>query len=172
MIILSADNLKWLNTDDDSPGDLCAHSTVRFSIDGLDIVTPEDEWTVSASAIYLLRTLDRDHTKNEPVGQHLFPCCGHSMYDTADSNDVLIVGCPNGIDATIEHINDNIRITADNGESRIVSKSEWKNAVLKFSAAIRKFYDSSVEKIPGDDVARDGFNKMMLEWERRHLRQI
>jgi len=171
MITLSADNLTWLNTNDDCPEDLCAHAKVRFSVGGLEIVAPDDEWTVSASAIYLLRTLERDHTKDDPVGEHLFPCCGFSMYEGDDSEDVLIVGCNNGIDATIEHLKEGVRITADCGESRIVPEPEWIDAVLNFSGAVREFYESSAQKIPGDDVARAGFNRMMLERERRHPRQ-
>ena len=171
MITLSADNLTWLNTDDDCPEDLCAHGTVQFSINGLEIVTPSDEWTVSASAIYLLRTLERNHTKDTPVGEHLFPCCGFSLHEVDGSDDVLIIGCPNGIDATIEHLDDKIRITAASGDSRTVAKSVWVEAVFQFSDSVRGFYDKSAEKIPGDDVARDGFNRMLLEWERRHPRQ-
>ena len=170
MITLLPEKLTWLNTEDDCPGDLCAHSAVTFSVDGLEIATPSDEWTVSASAIYLLRTLERNHTKENPVGEHLFPCCGHSMYVVDDSDDVLIIGCPSGVDATIEHFDDQIRITADSGEFRNVPKLQWIEAVLTFSSAIREFYDSSAEKTPGDDVARDGFNRMLLEWERRHPR--
>ena len=170
MINLLAENLTWLNTDSDCPGDLCAHGSVKFSVDGLEIVNSSDEWTVSASAIYLLRTLERNHTKEDPVGEHLFPCCGHSMHAVDDSDDVLIIGCPSGIDATIEHFEDEIRITADSGEYRSVPKTQWVDAVLKFSSTIREFYDSSVEKTPSDDVARDGFNSMLLEWERRHPR--
>lgn len=168
MITLTPTNLKWLNTDGDCPEDLCAHSTVQFSVDGLEIVAPNEEWTVSASAIYLLRTLERDHLIDDPVGEHLFPCCGHSMFNVEDSDDVLIVGCPNGIDASIEHLDDKVRITSDSGESRIVLGSEWNTAVLEFSQSVREFYESSADKIPGDDVARDGFNRMLLEWERRH----
>ena len=171
MITLSADNLTWLNSDDDCPGDLCAHSTVQFSVNGLEIVTPVDAWTVSASAIYLLRTLERNHTKDAPVGEHLFPCCGFSMYEIDDSEDVLIVGCPNGIDATIEHLDDKIRVTAESGESKTVAKSVWIEAVLQFSGSVREFYDTSAKKTPSDDVARNGFNRMLLEWERRHPRQ-
>ena len=171
MITLSANNLTWLNTTGDRPEDLCAHSKVRFTVDGLEIVAPDDEWTVSASAIYLLRTLERNHTKDDPVGEHLFPCCGFSMYEVDDSDDVLIVGCATGIDATIEHISDQVRITAESGESRTVPKSEWIQAVLQFSNSVRDFYESSAEKIASDDVARDGFNKMLLEWERRHPRE-
>jgi hypothetical protein len=170
MITLSADNLTWLDTDGDSPDDLCAHSTVWFSVDGLEIVAPSEEWTVSASAIYLLRTLERSHTKADPVGEHLFPCCGFSMYAVDNSDDVLITGCPLGIDASVEHLGDRIKITAESGESKSVPKSQWFNAVLQFSASIREFYDSSAEKTFGDDVARDGYNKMMSEWERRHPR--
>ena len=90
------------------------------------------------------------------------------MFEVDDSDDVVIMGCPNGIDATIEHISEGVRITAECGESRIVPNAEWVDAVYNFSGAVREFYESSAKKLPGDDVARSGFNRMLLEWKRRH----
>ena len=160
-----------MNTTDDCPTDLCAYGKVQFSIDELEIVVPTEEWTLSAATIYLLRTLERDHTFENMAGGPLFPCCGFSMYDTEDSEDVLIVGCPNGIDASVLHENGAVKVTVQTGESKLISETVWKEAVLNFSTEIRRFYDSCAEKIPHDDVARKGYDKMLHEWQRRHPRK-
>ena len=70
----------------EDPNDLCAHGTVEFSVDGVLLVTPEDgEWTVSATGLYLLRTLTDDHTPEASVceGNLLFPCCAFSVWPLA-----------------------------------------------------------------------------------------
>ena len=170
MITLKAETKTWLGTSDDCPSDLCAHGTVRFSVDGMTVVTPDDEWTISAAAIYLLRTLKNNHTPETPVGEHLFPCCGFTMYDMDGDDDVLIMGCLNGIDCSVLHRGESVDITTLAGETRSVSRTEWENAVLHFSADVRSFYDGSADKTPYDDVQRKGFAKMMSEWERRHPR--
>jgi hypothetical protein len=170
MITLQAETKTWLNTSEDCPSDLCAHGTIRFSIDGMTVVSPDNEWTISAAAIYLLRTLDNSHTPDAPVCEHLFPCCGFTMYDMDGDDDVFIMGCVNGIDCSVIHRDDSIEITTVSGETRSVSKTEWKKAVLHFSSDVRGFYDASADKTPHDDVERKGFAKMMSEWERRHPR--
>jgi hypothetical protein len=77
MITLVPTRLHWIKDDGtDDPCDLCAHSPVQFEIDGNTLVAAEDgDATVGAAAIYLLRTLEQDHTDDNPVGDHLFPCC-------------------------------------------------------------------------------------------------
>ena len=73
MITLKTESLNWLDTTNDCPTDLCAHGTVQFTIDDLEIVVPTDEWTVSAATIYLLRSLERDHPFDNIAGGPLFP---------------------------------------------------------------------------------------------------
>ncbi len=171
MIKLHAQSLTWLNTTEDCPVDLCAHGTVYFAIDDLEFVVPGDgEWTLSASAIYLLRTLERDHTSIDQVGEHLFPCCGNGMYDVEESANVVIVGCCNGVDLSVVHRDCLVTITSAARESRSVTELQWANAVYHFSKSVRQFYDSSATKMPGDDHQRQGFEKMMKEWDRRLTR--
>ena len=93
------------------------------------------------------------------------------MYDTDDSEDVLIVGCPNGIDASVIHQNGAVKITDQTGQSKLISKAAWTSSVLNFSAEVRRFYDSCAEKTPCDEVARKGYDKMRAEWDRRHPRE-
>lgn len=169
IITLVPTRLHWIKDDGaDDPCDLCAHSPVRFQIDGDTLVAPEDgDVTVNAAAIYLLRTLERDHTNDERVGDQLFPCCGHAMYDTGDE-DVAICGCPNGSDVFVTHDHDGtVRLTSTTGKSYVVSVNDWRQAIYVFSSAVREFYDHSLPKTPADDIETAGFAKMMDEWRRR-----
>jgi hypothetical protein len=160
--------LHWIKDDGyDDPSDLCAHSPVRFEIDGETLVAPADgDATVSAAAIYLLRTLDRDHTQDHPVGEQLFPCCGHAMYDTGD-DDVVICGCPNGSNVDVTHVGGAIRVSTNDGRLYTEPIAEWRRAITQFSVAVRQFYEVSLPKTPADDEESAGFAKMMQEWNRR-----
>lgn len=168
MISLVPTRLHWIKDDgNDDPTDLCAHSPVWLNMDGETLVAPADgDATVSAAAVYLLRTLEQDHTQENPVGDHLFPCCGHAMYDTGD-DDVVICGCPNGSNFDVMHFGRSIWISTKDGRSYIVRTDEWRLAVTQFSDAVRQFYDTSLRKAPADDEASAGFAKMMAEWSRR-----
>jgi hypothetical protein len=169
MITLVPTRLHWIKDDGaDDPCDLCAHSPVRFQIDNDTLVAPEEgDVTVSAAAVYLLRTLERDHTNDDRVGDQLFPCCGHAMYDTGDE-DVAICGCANGSDVYVTHVDDvNVRLTSATGKSYVVPVDEWRQATRKFSEDVLEFYDQSLPKTPADDTDSAGFAKMMEEWKRR-----
>jgi len=169
MITLVPTRLHWIKDDGvDDPSDLCAHSPVLFQIDGDTLVAPEEgDATVSAAAIYLLRTLEREHTTENPVDDQLFPCCGHAMYDSG-GEDVVISGCPNGSDVFVTHEgNGEIRLTPPNGKSYVIAVSDWRNVINEFSDLVRNFYDHSLPKRPADDTDSAGFAKMMAEWNRR-----
>lgn len=167
MIILSADRLHWISDDGtDEPADLCAHSPVNCQINDEVIARPEDgDWTVSASAIFLLRALGRNHTKESKVGEQIFPCCGHGIYDVGEP-EVVICGCPSGIDFEIRHADTTFRIETENGRVIDVPKEEWRNAVLRYSDQVMEFYDQSAPKEPGDEEDRKGLIAMMSEWRR------
>ena len=81
MIILLPTNLHWIGGLDDS-ADLYAHSGVDFRIGDSVLVKPSDgDWTVSAAALYLLRTLSQPHTRQQPITEYLFPCCGNGIFE-------------------------------------------------------------------------------------------
>jgi hypothetical protein len=99
MIVLRPVDLHWLKRSVDDPQDLCAHSPVEFVVDGDVLINPSDgDLTVSAAALYLLRTLSQPHTTHHRVGEHLFPCCGNMMLDVEGNDDVVIIECNKGID--------------------------------------------------------------------------
>jgi len=169
MITLLPTRLHWIRDDGaDDPCDLCAHSPVRLQIGSDTLVSPEDgDFTVSAAAIYLLRTLHRDHTNEDRVSDQLFPCCGHAMYNTGDE-DVLICGCPNGSDVSVIHdVDGTVRLTSAKGKSYVVPAIEWQRATHEFSKTVLDFYNHSLPKTPEDDIDIAGYAKMMDEWMRR-----
>jgi len=172
MITLEATLLHWIKDDGkDDPSDLCAHSPVAFAIDGQTIVNPDDgDWTVSASAIFLLRALARDHTKDNPVGDQLFPCCGHGIYAVSES-EVVICGCPNGINPEIRKNAGTYEVVTESGEKYVVADRKLRSAVLQYSEQVQKFYEESAPKEPKDDEDRKGFKSMMSEWKRNHAEQ-
>lgn len=177
MIILKPQGLRWLTKPADDPQDLCAHGKVTFEIDGTSLITPEDgEWTVSAAALYLLRTLDNNFAQ-EPFfvadeSEQIFPCCGFEMYDVEGEDDVLILGCPNGINLQIAHDGKKVEIKAEEKNPIFVSYADWRDAVVKFSEIVRAFYASSSTKQAVELDLQQGFNKFLSEWERRHLSAI
>ena len=170
MITLLPNRLHWINETADDPYDLCAHAGVDFRIDGETLIRPEvGIWTVSATALYLLRTLSKEHTKSDPVADHLFPCCGHGMFEVEGSEDVLMMGCNCGIDFEIVHDGGDIFLTAADGTSHRIARSNWQSAVCQFSDAVRAFYANASEKQGGDDFDQKGFEKFLSEWTRRRF---
>jgi hypothetical protein len=72
-------DLHWINNTHDDPNDMCAHGHVYLKI-GNDILSSQnsESWTVSATALYLLRTLKENYQPGD-FGSQLLPCCGHFM---------------------------------------------------------------------------------------------
>ena len=89
---LSVANLHWLGDEDEALLDLCAHGSVEFSISNFQISDHSDsDWCVSATALHFLRTLSRNHTDNDPVGEYLITHCG-MMYELFGSVVDLLKG--------------------------------------------------------------------------------
>ena len=72
-------DLHWIKNVDD-PIDLCAHGQVYLKI-GEEILSNEQagDWTLSAAALLLMRTIKMDYKKGD-FGSQLIPCCGF-FYD-------------------------------------------------------------------------------------------
>ncbi|HBI42802.1 MAG TPA: hypothetical protein DDY78_08080 [Planctomycetales bacterium] len=176
MVILRPVNLRWIRGAADDPKDLCAHGEVAFRIgdDALLDPTSSKEFTVSAAALYLLRTLSVPHSKDAPVGDRLFPyrlfpCCGFSMFDLAEQEDVVICGCPNGEDFEVLHEVGaaGVVIRAGDGRKWRVEWPEWRATVFGFADSVSNFYATCSPKQPWDEEDRKGFDKFVSEWERR-----
>lgn len=156
----------WVFADDDRE-DLCAHGHVFVRI-GDEVVADENslDVTVSSTALYLSRTLSSNYKKDDYASQ-LLPCCGH-VFMVGENDGILYpVGCPNGIDWTIEHIGDNeIKHTSARGSQAIIEFDEYKKMVLSFSDQVEQFYRISEPKIlPTEDFERKGYLAFWDEWK-------
>lgn len=170
MIRLEAYDLSWINGSSDDPNDQCAHGRIEFRTNGYTFVKPEDGvWTLSATALYLLRSLTEDHTKDNSVAEcnFLFPCCGFNTWLEGRRFGVVCMGCPNGIDMEIVHQQDSIILRSELGQE-IIPATEWKSAVLTFVASIQDFYDRcSPKSEPFDDLDQKGWTAFWQEWNER-----
>jgi hypothetical protein len=169
VVILQPVKLRWIQSAADDPKDLCAHGDVEFRIgDDVLLDTNGKDLTVSAAAMYLLRTLAVPHTTAAPVGDHLFPCCGFAMWDVPGQEDVALCGCPYGEDFEVLHrVNGaGVVVRSADGREWQVGWPEWRAAVFEFADRVSEFYAACSDKQPSEDDAA-GFIKFKAEWERR-----
>ena len=111
---IKADNFEWIGGAADDPQDLCLHGhvTVQFG----DTVL-EDTGTVSATALYLLKTLTNDKLMAEDNIQ-MIPCCGHTLIANDDLTEVAISGCDTGTDWTTIHEGNAVRFILPPGRKK------------------------------------------------------
>ncbi|QNF31213.1 hypothetical protein HUW51_00200 (plasmid) [Adhaeribacter swui] len=161
-------DLHWIQNVDD-PTDLCAHGHVYVKI-GNQILSDKDagDWTLSSTALYLMRTFKADY-KADDFGSQLLPCCGHFMVIDDKTNKLLIFGCPNGIDWTILHLDNKIKHITDSGQEAIIDFEEYKTLVFNFADKVEQFYKNSAPKtIPSDESDKKAYLAFWKEW--RELR--
>jgi hypothetical protein len=165
-LILRPTRLHWLN-DTTDPADLCVHSPVEVLVNGMHLVKPEDgDCTVTAAALYLLRTLTRPHTRENPVADHLFPCCGIVVYG-GDASDTVITGCNGGDDFSVQQEGALVTLGRADGETSQVSFVDWRDAVYAFADEVQAFYDRSPPRRPHDDYDAEYLRGFWREWARR-----
>ena len=154
----------WISDDGkDDPEDLCLHGEVVGHIGKEHF---EDACSVSAAALYLLRTLEEDHPSEHQVSNPMLPCCGHTMF--ASECGVDIFGCPNGTDWSVRHMNGYLELEAASGTKAIIPFEEYKSIVFAFADKVKVYYDQCQSKImPKEDWERDGYLAFWREWARR-----
>lgn len=157
----------WENNCLDNPYDLCLHGDVTVSI-GNEVL--KEELALNASSLYLLRTLTKDHVIDIENPDPIMPCCGHSLNAIELMEDVLIVGCPNGLDFSIEHKDNKVRITTESRKSILILFEEYKQVVYRFADEVKLAYEKSLPKIIEDKYDRAGYELFWKEWNRRRTK--
>lgn len=173
----------WIDPErDDDPADLCSHGDIRLEIGGQVIVSGEAEpgevadwWTISTSALALLRTLESDHSPDRRVADRLILHCG--MID--------MLTCPIGIDWSVRHLGGRVRLhevvrydTVDEAEAvRFpgleveVAVDEYRLEVVAFAEKAKQPFVGS-EKTPGDDYEQRVYEEFWREYDGRLSRAL
>lgn len=102
------------------------------------------------------------------VGDQLLPCCGFNMWPDETSDDVLILGCPSGVDWWVEHQQNSVRLTAPGGGTVTLPFEAYRTQVLGFADQVEAFYQRSAPKeVPSDADDACGDERFWAEWHRR-----
>ena len=164
---IDAERLCWIKDDGtDDPDDFCLHGQVIVKI-GEE--TLEYHSTVSAAGLYLLRTLSDNHIIHHD--QAMIPCCGHWMRANDDLTAVDIGGCPNGVDWSVIHDNDKVRLITDTGKETFIAIDDYREKILIFVNKVEAFYKNSAKKnlSETDDFSRNGYIAFWNEWNRLRM---
>lgn len=162
---IKADHFEWIGGAADDPKDLCLHGhvTVQFG----DTIL-EDHGTVSATALYLLKTLSENKIM-APYDIQMIPCCGHFLIANKELTNVMISGCDKGTDWSTIHEDNTVRLLLPSGQEEVVTLREYQYAVLDFAKSVKQFYDACTPKeIPEDAFDRNGYIAFWNEWQRRY----
>ena len=166
MFHIDVTEFSWIDGPEDDPKDLCLHGKVTAYI-GDEIL--EDHGTVSATALYLLRTLTENHKTGQMM--QMIPCCGHFMVANDDLTEVYVDGCPNGTDWLVEHVSGGVKITTENGKETFIPMDAYRAEVFRFADKVEAFYNSCSPKEPYDDFTQKGYTAFWNEWHRRRSNQ-
>jgi hypothetical protein len=166
----------------DSVHDLCSHGEIELWIGGARIAGDgqlgEEEWSygISEAAPALLRTLNYRHMSEHRVAERLIPHgCGM----------ILMISCDIGIDWTVRHRDDHVRIgDVVRYDSNDVSKavkfgdlmvqipwSVYAAQIVDFAKVAKAFFsgidkDTSAETIPGEcEAFWSAFDDLLAGWE-------
>ena len=160
---ISAGSYHWINGEADEPGDYCLHGLAAAVIGDERF---EYDCTVSAAALYLLKTLSEDHIMGED--NQLLPCCGFFLCPDERGENVAIVGCGNGADWSVLHEGGSVRLITASGRETSVPLGDYAREVCRFADEVAAYYAAcSPKPEPGDEFERRGWAAFRREWERR-----
>lgn len=161
---IDVDQMCWTGDSQDDPTDLCLHGhvTVQIGQNHLEAIG-----TVSATALYLLKTLSQDKYMSE-FDIQMVPCCGHSLFADQTLTNVTISGCPYGLDWTTFHHGAMIHLLLPDTTETIVPFADYRDEVFCFADKVERFYLSCAPKIlPQNEWDRNGYIAFWNEWHRR-----
>jgi hypothetical protein len=156
----------WIRPDAESARcDLCSHGDIRLVIGGC-VIEPGDgegEYTISTSALALLRTLESDHSAARPVAEKLVMHCG----------ELLMLSCPYGIDWSVMHFTGGVRlfdVIRDGarfpGVAVDLPEAEYRRQVVAFAEEARRPFEG-IEKVFYEDFDRQNYEEFWREYESR-----
>ena len=161
---IDADQFQWINGPEDDPNDLCLHGHVMVQVGTNSF---DDDGTVSATALYLLKSLKEDKIMNRYDIQ-MIPCCGHFLIANADRSEVTISSCDTGTDWSVIHSDGGIKIILPSGVEEQVDFADYKAEVFRFADKVEAYYKSCQPKVlPENEFSKNGYIAFWNEWHRR-----
>jgi hypothetical protein len=95
----------------------------------------------------------------------MLPCCGHFLIANEDLSRVEIIGCDYGVDWSVLHEGDGVRLITESGGNVWIPMAEYRREVFAFADEIERFYAAGKEKKPSsDDFVRNGYLAFWREW--------
>ena len=162
---ITASDFGWITGAADDPEDNCLHGHVTVTIGGN---TFEANGTVSATALYLLKSLTEDHIPSDHDLQ-MVPCCGHFYIANEDLTEVTIIGCDTGLDWMIRHDGKTVLLTAPDRTAVEVPYGDYLYKVCRFADKVERYYEQCAPKVIGDDeFEQNGYVAFWNEWHRRY----
>lgn len=158
---IDATNLHWMEGCEKS--DQCLHGD-GFAVIG-DRTLEHNECTVSATALYLLKSLTGDHIIFQD--NQMLPCCGHFLVPADDGENVSVCGCTSGEDWTIRHVAGGVELILEDGYAVTVPMDEYRREVLAFVQKIEDFYNAHPRELPKDPWDLETWPLFWKEWHRR-----
>ena len=154
---------EWIDGPKDDPYDLCLHGYVDVQIGDEQFA---DYGAVSATALYLLKSLTEDHVPS-PSEIKMIPCCGHFMVISPDRCNIEVVGCGNGTDWTILHSGADVCLITTSGHEITVSFEEYRREVFSFADSVKAVYDRCSPKRADENGEGEEYRTFWKEWQRR-----
>ncbi len=161
--LIDATDLCWIDGSADNADDLCLHGHAIVYIGNERL---EFDATVSATALYLLKTLTEEHIIHKD--NQMLPCCGHLYVPDDNLQNVTIIGCNNGVDWTVKHSGRDVILILESGTEITIPLEEYRQEVYKLADKIEDFYKlCSPKNVPSDEFERNGYIAFWNEWHRR-----
>ena len=161
---IDVDEFSWINGAEDDPSDRCLHGRVTVQI-GQTVL--QDVGTVSATALYLLKSLTEDKLMNDSSIQ-MIPCCGFFMIANPGLTEVSIIGCDTGTDWSVIHEDGRVKLVTESGVTEYVDFADYQAEVFRFADKVEAYYNACKPKeIPEDEFDRNGYTAFWNEWHRR-----
>jgi len=160
----------WIDGGPDSErADLCSHGDIRLVIGGRVVArgTGSREYTISTSALALLRTLESDHESGEPIQQLILHC-----------GMLLMTSCPIGIDWSVRHTEGRVELSnlllceeigsveEFPGLAASVTEDRYRREVIAFAKKAKELF-ANAEKIFPDELERQLYDEFWREYDAR-----
>ena len=142
--------------------DLCLHGVVRVRIDNAVL---EDDVSLSAAALHLLRTVTEDRQPDEMA--KLFPTDGF-CWTPDGQGGIYLGGCPNGgIDGRIIHGDGAVCIALEGLPETRIPLEEYRAEVFRFADQVEEYFRQSKPKEVTTELDKLWYPLFWKEWRKR-----